>query len=59
MTLMCAAAGVLLMSMEPRAATRKATNYCGCDIHVCFRWCAADVHGDMVYYDKSYTLLFM
>jgi len=56
---MCAAAGVLLMSMEPRAATRKATNYCGCDIHVCFRWCAADVHGDMVYYDKSYTLLFM
>jgi len=43
-TLTCAAAGVLLMSVEPWAATRKAIHYCGCDTHVCFRWCAADVH---------------
>jgi len=52
-TLMCAAAGVLLMSMEPFSATRKAINYCGCDNQVCCRWCAADVHGAMGCYEKS------
>jgi len=46
-TLMCVAAGVLLMSMEPWAATRKAIHYCGCDTHVCCRWCAAAVRGAM------------
>ena len=51
--LMCAAAGLLLMSLEPWAATRKAINYCGCVTHVCCRRCAADVHGDMSCYEKS------
>jgi hypothetical protein len=45
--LMCAAAGMLLVSMEPCAAPRKAIHYCGCDTHVCCRWCSVDVRGAM------------
>ena len=37
MKLMSAAAGVLLMSVEPWAAKRKDIHYSGCDTHVCFR----------------------
>ena len=56
-TRICAAASVLLMSKEPWAATRKAIHYCGCDTHVRYRWCAADVNGAMGCDQKSYTLL--
>jgi hypothetical protein len=52
-TLLYAAAGLLLMSMEALAAKRKAIHYCGCDNQVCCRWYAADVHGAMGSYEKS------
>jgi len=58
-TLKSAAADVLLMSMELFSATRKAINYCGCDTHVFCRRSAANVHGAMGCYEKSYTLLWM
>jgi len=56
---LCAAVGELLMSMESWAATRKALYSCGRDTHVCCRWCAADIHGAMGCYEKSYILLWM
>ena len=56
---MCAAVGFLLMSIEPWASTRIALIYCGCDIHACCCWCAADVHGAICCYVKSSTLLWM
>jgi len=52
-TLICAAAGVLLMSVEPWAATRIAIYYCGSDTHLCCRWSAADIHGATGYYEKA------